>query len=77
MKKLIKGGRLLDIAGQAAPAADILIDGDVIVEIGPPGMTAPEAEIVDASDRLVLPGLINAHGYGHGNLGKATAGRSN
>jgi len=40
-------------------------------------MAASEAEIVDASDRLVLPGLINAHGYGHGNLGKATAGRSN
>ncbi len=73
MKKLIKGGCLLDIAGQAAPAADILIDGDVIVEIGPPGMAASEAEIVDASDRLALPGLINAHG--HGNLDKATGDR--
>lgn len=75
VKKLITGGRLLDIAGQSAPAADILIDGDVIVDIGPPGMAAPEAEIVDASDRLVLPGLVNAHGHGHGNLGKATGDR--
>ncbi len=55
------------------PAADILIDGDVIVQIGPPGMVAPEAEIFDSSGRLALPGLINAHG--HGNLGKATGDR--
>ena len=75
MKKIIKGGRLLDIAGQAAPAADILIDGDFIVEIGAPDMVTPAAETIDASGRLVIPGLVNAHGHGHGNLGKATGDR--
>ncbi len=75
MKKLIQGGRLLDIAGHAAPPADILIDGDVIVEIGAPGMAAPDTEIIDASDRLVIPGLVNSHGHGHGSLAKATGDR--
>lgn len=75
VKKLIQGGRLLDIAGHAAPPADILIDGDIITDIGPPGMAAPAAEIIDATGNLIIPGLVNAHGHGHGNLGKATGDR--
>lgn len=73
--KMIRGGRLLDIDGHAAPAADILIDGDTVREIGPPGMAAPDAETIDAAGRLIMPGLVNAHAHGHGSLGKATGDR--
>ena len=73
---VVRNGRLIDIAGHRAPATDILIDGDSIAEIGPPGIAAPaDAAFVDASDRLIHPGLINAHTHGHGNLSKGMGDR--
>ena len=38
---VVRNGRVLDIKGHRAPAADILIAGDTIAEIGPPGLAAP------------------------------------
>ena len=74
--KIIRGGRLLDVAAHAEPHRDILIDGDTILEIGAPGMAAPEAaETIDATDRLMHPGLINGHTHSHGNLAKGTGER--
>jgi guanine deaminase len=68
---VIRGGRLLDIAGHAAPPADLLLAGDAVAEIGAPGMAAPEgARVVDAAGRLLMPGLVNAHTHGHGALAK-------
>jgi guanine deaminase len=68
---VIRGGRVLDIRGHAAPQADILVKGDTIAEIGKPGMAAPsDAKVVDARNRLLHPGLINGHTHSHGNLGK-------
>ncbi len=68
---VIRNGRLLDIAGHAAPATDILIAGDTVAAIGAPGLAAPpDARVVDAADRLLMPGLVNAHTHGHGNLAK-------
>lgn len=68
---IIRGGKLLDIAKRSAVPADILIKGDTIAEIGRPGIAAPAAAIViDAQDRLLHPGLINAHTHSPGNLAK-------
>jgi 5-methylthioadenosine/S-adenosylhomocysteine deaminase len=68
---IIRNGRLLDIAGHAAPPADILIEGGTIAAIGAPGLAAPDdARVIDASNRLLMPGLVNAHTHGHGNLAK-------
>lgn len=69
--QIVRNGLLLDIQKRAAAPADILIEGDTIIEIGMPGLDAPQgATVVDASDRLVMPGLVNAHTHGHGSLGK-------
>jgi guanine deaminase len=68
---VIRGGRVLDIAGHAAPYRDLLIRNGLIAEIGAPGMDAPESAVtVNAADRMLIPGLINAHSHGHGALGK-------
>src|SRR5262245_40277601 len=68
---IIRGGKLLDIAKRAALPADILIKGDTIAEVGRPGLAAPAgAVVIDAKNRLMHPGLINAHTHGPGNLGK-------
>jgi guanine deaminase len=68
---IVRNGRVLDVTGHRAPPADILIAGDTIAEVGPPGLAAPDdAILMDATDRLIHPGLINAHTHGHGNLSK-------
>ena len=68
---VVRGGLVLDIAGGTAEPIDIVIDGDTISEMGPPGIGAPEGAIViDATRRLIHPGLVNAHTHSHGNLGK-------
>ncbi len=73
---MLRGGRVLDIAAGTAEPADILIDGDTIREIGPPGCAMPEgAAEVSAARRLLHPGLVNAHTHGHGNLAKGMGDR--
>jgi guanine deaminase len=73
---VIRGGRVLDIAAGTADPADILVDDDTIREIGQAGMTVPDgAAEIDASRRLIHPGLINAHTHSHGNLGKGMGDR--
>ncbi|MFQ5958589.1 MAG: amidohydrolase family protein, partial [Alphaproteobacteria bacterium] len=74
--QVVRGGRLLDAARRGAAPADILIEGDTIREIGAAGMSAPaDARVVDASDRLLMPGLVNAHTHGHGALAKGLGDR--
>src|SRR5882724_6494884 len=68
---IVRGGKLLDIAKRKAVPVDILIKGDTIAEIGRPGLAAPAgATVVDARNRLMHPGLINAHTHGPGSLSK-------
>src|SRR5215510_2842791 len=68
---IVRGGLVLDIAAGTAELADILIEGDTIREIGPPGCAAPDgATEISAARRLLHPGLVNAHTHGHGNLAK-------
>lgn len=76
MFSIIRGGRLLDIENHSAAESDILIEDGVIREIGPPGLAAPEGvEVHDATDRLLMPGMINAHTHGHGSLGRGLGDR--
>ena len=73
---IVRGGRVLDGDGWGGGPADILIEGDTIRAIGPPGMGAPaDAAPVDATDRLILPGLVNAHTHGDATLAKGLGDR--
>ena len=68
---VIRGGRLLDLASRSTQAADLLIERDTIVEIGPPGLPAPAgAQVFLANHRAIIPGLVNGHVHGHGTLAK-------
>ena len=68
---IVRGGRLLDVRAHRAGAADVLVAGDTIAEIGAPGLKAPAgAALVNARGLLLHPGLINAHTHAHGNLAK-------
>jgi len=70
---IIRGGRILDSTSRRADQADILISGDRILEIGKPGIGAPDgSRVIDADQRLLHPGFVNAHTHGHHGLDKAT-----
>lgn len=52
------------------------MEGGRIREIGLPGLAAPEgAQRLDASDRLLVPGLLNAHTHGNSTLARGAGDR--
>ncbi|MGC1687994.1 MAG: amidohydrolase family protein, partial [Candidatus Acidiferrales bacterium] len=57
---LITGGRVLDPAGGTDAISDVLIDGDRIARVGS-GISAPDAEIINAAGLIVAPGFIDLH----------------
>ncbi len=59
---LVKGGTVLslDRAVGNHQAADVLIEGGAVREVGP-SLRARNAEVVDAADAIVLPGFVDAH----------------
>lgn len=68
---VIRGGRVLNPDQRTADVADVLVLDGRIDAVGPPGMAAPEDVVtLDASDRLLMPGLVNGHTHAHGALGK-------
>ena len=74
--KIIRGGRVLDALKHRADPVDILLDGDRIAALMPADGPAPEgAELIDARDRLLIPGLVNAHTHSHGGLAKGSGDR--
>ncbi len=69
--QVVRNGRVLSASAPSAALLDLLIEDGRIREIGAPGMPVPaDAEHIDATDRLVIPGLVNSHTHAHGGLGK-------
>jgi len=62
-KTLIKNGRVIDPANKIDTVLDILIENGKIIEIGNSLTThhSPLTTIIDASDKIVVPGLIDMH----------------
>ena len=71
---VIAHGLVLAAGDTEARAADIVLEGDTIAAIVPPGQ-AQGNRTIDASSRLIIPGLVNAHTHGHGGLGKGIGDR--
>jgi cytosine/adenosine deaminase-related metal-dependent hydrolase len=71
---LLTGGLVLDSQSGKADRRDLLIKDGKIAGIGAPGtLAASAAKQHDARDRLIIPGLVNAHTHGHANLMKGVA----
>ncbi len=61
-RRLIRGGIVLTLdpgVGDLA-RADVLIEGDRIVEVAP-DLPAAEADVIDASGMIVMPGFVDTH----------------
>lgn len=85
---LIRGGTV--VSSQLASPADLLVEGEIVQALGVPGRLDRERvdEVVDASGRLVLPGLVDphlhfdspfmgtstVHGFGQGTIAAAYGG---
>lgn len=77
--KLITGGHLLTMTGDGAGFIHdgaVAIDGRKIVAVGPRAEVEANdeaREVIDATDRLVMPGLIDAHMHSAAVLGRGWA----
>jgi dihydroorotase len=60
---LIKNGRVVDPASKTDSPRDVLLDGEVVKEVGEPGKFAAikDAEVFDAGGMMVSPGFIDLH----------------
>ena len=72
---LITGGHLLTMAGDGVGFVEggaVAIDGGKIVAVGPRAEVEAKAgnakETIDATDRLVMPGLVDAHTHSSATL---------
>jgi len=61
-KTLLSGGCVLTLGARTPnlTRADVLIDDGVVAEVGS-GLRAREAERVDATDTIVMPGFVDTH----------------
>ncbi len=62
-RTLIKGGTVITVdpaVGDFYPSGDVLVEGNKIVAVAQT-IDAGDAEVIDATDCLVLPGLIDTH----------------
>jgi 5-methylthioadenosine/S-adenosylhomocysteine deaminase len=74
MALLIRGGRVLAGTPAVLTRADVLVEGDRIAAVGP-ALTAPAGVTeIDATGRIVLPGMGNAHTHAASHLARGRAG---
>jgi 5-methylthioadenosine/S-adenosylhomocysteine deaminase len=57
---LLRGGCVLTLGAKNFAEADLLIADGKVAEVGP-GLRARDAETVDASDTIVMPGFVDTH----------------
>ena len=60
----IRGGDLVDPVRQTVQQVDVIIEKGKISKMFPPGVfkeKGPQIKIIDASDKLVIPGLVDIH----------------
>lgn len=63
MSLLIKGGRVIDPANNIDRKLDILIEGTKISSLGKNLKAKSSVRIIDAQEKIVIPGLIDLHAH--------------
>jgi len=72
---LLRGGVVLSLDPKVGDfeKADVLIDGKLIADIGP-NISAGDAEVVDCSGAIVMPGFITTHHHQYETLQRSVIG---
>jgi cytosine/adenosine deaminase-related metal-dependent hydrolase len=61
MRTLIRGATVITMDAQGdLPAGDVLVTDDVITEIAP-RLHVSDAQVIDGTGSIMIPGLVNAH----------------
>ncbi len=62
MRYIIRGGSVMSMDPKVGdfPKADVLVEGDKILAVGP-NLGAGGAAEIDATDRIVMPGFVDTH----------------
>lgn len=70
---LVRGGRIYDHDADVhqPQEADLLIEGETIVRVAPHLAVSGNVQVIEASGKLLVPGLVNAHYHSHDVLAKA------
>ena len=68
-KTLIHGAQVL-VENDSFADVSLLIEGDRIAAFLPKGETVADAKPMDASGRIIIPGLVNGHTHSHGALAR-------
>ena len=64
MKTLFVHGSIWDGEADRATPGEVLLAGQRIAAVGPPGsLTREDARILDASGATLMPGMVDAHGH--------------
>jgi 5-methylthioadenosine/S-adenosylhomocysteine deaminase len=68
---ILRGGYIITMDGALGdiPVGDVHVRNGAIVAVGP-SVNAPGAEIVDARDRIVMPGFVETHSHSWNSLFK-------
>ncbi len=74
MATLIRGGQVLTGTPAGLRGAEVLIEGDRIAAMGPRLTAPPGARVIEAADRIVLPGMGNAHTHAASHLARGRVG---
>jgi 5-methylthioadenosine/S-adenosylhomocysteine deaminase len=66
---LLRGGCVLTLGAKTPnfPRADVLIEDGRVAEVGP-GLRARDAEVVDTTDAIVMPGFVDTHRHARRSL---------
>jgi guanine deaminase len=73
---VIQGGRVLRPHPFSIEPLDIVIEGDTIRDLRPPGtINAQNVQFIDATDKLLIPGLVNGHNHAQSTLAKGVFDR--
>lgn len=75
---LIQGGTVLTATGETLPKTSILVKNGTIIAIGADVQADPGMRVIDATNRFVMPGIIDTHSHimistGLGGVNEATA----
>lgn len=72
-RTLLRGGHVVSLDPNIGdvPGGDVLIEGSKIIEVGP-SLDATDAEVIDASSMVVMPGLIDTHRHAWGTAFRAS-----
>ena len=58
---VIRGGAVMTMDGGEWPEADVVVEGKKIVAVGPNAGGGFGGQVIDATDRIVMPGFIDTH----------------